>query len=180
MCVFMGWEFSDGGLTAAGLMRSGGGVGEGEGEVTEKNREPQTWDQPTSPYAPQPLCPAPADNSDRGSAYARFLNTRSSTNRDSDQRKSCSSAVGSARQDTSTADRGEGADGLIKKGPKTRGRLEGAAEVLKAKNSVHGHRRGERVLGRDNWYAWLISNIFYYWLQQCAPRATFIQRASGM
>lgn len=34
--------------------------------------------------------------------------------------------------------------------------------------------------GWDNWYAWLISNIFYYWLQQCAPRATFIQRASGM
>lgn len=27
MRVFMGWEFSDGGLTAAGLMRGGGGVG---------------------------------------------------------------------------------------------------------------------------------------------------------
>lgn len=42
MRVFMGWEFSDGGLTAAGLMRGGGGVGEGEGEVKEENREPQT------------------------------------------------------------------------------------------------------------------------------------------
>lgn len=160
-------------------MRGGGGVGEGEGEVTEENREPQTWDQPTSPYAPQPPCPAPADDSDRGSAYARFLNTRSSTNRDSDQRKSCSSAVGSARQDTSTADRGEGADGLIKKGTENKGKTGRSGGGVEGRKKA-GHRRGERASGWDNWYAWLISNLFYYWLQQCAPRATFIQRASGM
>lgn len=78
-------------------MVGGGGIGK-EKEGTE---ETQTSDQPTS-LTVLYLSPVPAVKSDRGSAYSGSLNTRSYTNWDSDQRKSCSSAVSSARQDTST------------------------------------------------------------------------------
>lgn len=99
----------EGELCAGG---GGGGIRENKEKETE---ETQTSDQPTSPRRPLSPSPVSVGKSDRRSAHSGSLHTTSYTNWDSDQRKSCSSAAKSARQDTSTADRGEGTDGVIRR-----------------------------------------------------------------
>lgn len=132
----MGWEFSDAVGGGGGLMRGGGGAGEGEGEVTEEKKKKTESRRPeTSPphLTLHSLCarrPRTILTADQRTRASSTLGAPPTGGGDSEQRKSCSSPVGSARQDTSTADRGEGADGLIgekeKKGDRKRGgRLEG-------------------------------------------------------
>lgn len=86
-----------------------------EKKKEKETEETQTSGQPASPHCLLPLCPVFVHKSDRGSAHSGSFHTTSHTNWDSDQRKSCSSAARSARQVTSIAEHGEGADGVIRR-----------------------------------------------------------------
>lgn len=91
-----------------------GGLRKNDGEGHRGNADLRPAHLTSLRGVSQLLSLVPTFKSDRGSAHSDSLHATSYTNWDSDQRKSCSSAGSSARQDTSKADHGEGTHGVIK------------------------------------------------------------------